>query len=163
MSRAFTLIEMLVTLAIIAMVASLSYPAWQSFFSRQQDKLLQRQVLGAIDHAQSKARVLETETMLVLFENRLVIRDHHGQLLRQKILSLHGGLLKLRSYPWYRHDIRFAPNQLMIADDASFIFCKRNADHPAWIISLSQTGYARVVLPDREGLIHDSRGREVGC
>jgi type IV fimbrial biogenesis protein FimT len=180
--QAFSLLEVLITLSIIAMMAFISLPSLRHFFIHIQDKNLQLQLLrtmqlahqesrargvpvvlcGSTDHVNCVSDWTDGQIVFVSEDENGVVQDKE-QLLA--VIQSHSqqGTLFFRSYPYYRNYLLFLPSGLVRNDNGTFWYCHGTDISPAWAMMLSKSGRTHVVYPDRSGMIKDSHGKSLGC
>jgi len=177
---AFTLMELLISLSIIAILMAISFPAAHDFMTRTQDEILQAQLLRAIEIAKREARATHTPVALCQSNNQMTCAGNwqDGQLIfldEQMDGVVHGndqiltvmrtqsqhGSIHWRAFPGYRHYLLFLPTGFLHSDNGTFWHC--HADKPIWAIIISKVGRTRVALPDEKGEIRDSHGKLLSC
>jgi len=177
---AYTLIETLVSLTIIAILIAISLPTAHHFISQTRDDILQRQLLRAIAVAKQeasarhafialcKSKNQETcdgaweEGQLVFLDETAdgVIKNNEQIIAVIQTQSKHGSI-KWRSFPAYRNYLSFSPTGLMKSDNGTFWHC--HAETTVWAIIINKAGRTRVVYPDKNGEIKDSHGKPLTC
>lgn len=180
--RAFTFYEVLITLTIVTVLSMVVFPPIQNFLNHSQDKLLQAQLLQAIQFAHQEAVAKgikialcgsqdnvvcasnEPKSLLIFTdENNDGIVHHKDQILAIISLPLEG-ILHWRSYPYYRGYLLFLPSRLMDTNDnAAFWYCQKNHRTPRWAMMLSKTGRTRVHYPNQAGEMKDRQGKPFSC
>lgn len=178
----FTLIETLITLTLIAILAALSFPLLRHTLNQTYAQTLQSQLLNAIDTASHEARnrgvpvtLCASEDRMTCsktFTNQLIIFTNEkeensltskDQLITVVPLSLHQGHLYWRAYPRYRQTLLFSPSGLLRSDNSTFWFCHKQSTSPTWAVVLNQSGRARVISPDYDGVIKDGHNNALPC
>lgn len=178
----FTLLETLITLTLIALFATLSFPFLQHLSTTSHDQLTQSQLLNAIDIAHHEARNQGLPLVLCPTVDRLtctqeikkafllfIDEKEQGSVLSQDHIiailpiNLHRGRLYWRAYPRYRQYLLFLPNGLQHSDNSTFWFCAQNETQPRWALMLSQSGRTRILTPNQQGIINDSHQKPLRC
>ncbi len=181
--RAFTLIEVLITLCVVGILLALALPAWQTFYNRENDVALQSQLLRTLQYARQEAESKHAKIGVCKSNNHqtcggewadglLVFIDNNNngeisdasQILAVVQENTKGGVLYLRSYPSYLTYIQFLPTGFMrSSNNGTFWYCHDASDNAAWAITLNQAGETRVLYPDNNGVIEDGQGEVLGC
>jgi len=180
--KAFTLIETLAALAIIAIVLAMSLPALRHFFNRTDDDIVKLTLIEAIDLARQEAHARHVPVVLCKSNNQLscsgnwadgllIFMDVNGDGVvrdREQIIQVmqgkpRYGKIYWRSFPYYRDYLLFPPAGLMRYDNATFWYCHTDSASPVWAIVLSKTGKTRVDYPDADGNIKDGNGKTLSC
>lgn len=179
---AFSLLEVLVVLAIVSIFLGMSFPAMKHFFDATADDILQSQLLHTIqqamqaaqsrmqpvalchskDHLTCSGRWMDGQLIFVDENEDGVIKDK-DQILAVIQNQVQQGILHFRSYPYYRDYLLFLPMSLMRQDNGSFWYCHSEKELPVWAMMLSRTGKVRVQYPDQEGKIKDAHGVPFTC
>ena len=83
--RAFTLVELLIVLALVAIVGNIAVPALQDFLERNQQQVLYQQISRALQHARSYAVTHRVSVELCGSNDGLSCNSDwsHGWLLRE--------------------------------------------------------------------------------
>lgn len=177
---AYTLIETLVSMTILAILIAISLPTAHQFLSRTQDDILQRQLLRAIAIAKQEASARHAYIALCKSNNQetcdgaweegqLVFLDETGdgvinnseQILAVIQTQSKHGSIKWRSFPAYRNYLLFLPTGLMKSDNGTFWHCHANTT--AWAIIINKSGRTRIAYPDKNGEIKDGHGKPLNC
>jgi len=175
-------VEVLVVLAMSAILLGLTVPHLRSYFVRTQDDLLQAQLLRTIQFAQVEARARRVPVAICKTKNNNTCSGHwnDGQLVfvnenedgivhdKKQILAVmqplaSQGMLHLRSFPIYRDYLLFLPTGFMHSDNGTFWYCHTADKLPVWAILLGQSGRTRVLYPDKWGEIKDSKDKLLVC
>ena len=179
---AYTMFEIMLGLAIVSILAAISIPGLSLVIANHHERMLQSQLLDAIQMARQEADIRGlpvslcksrdgeschgawSDGLLVFMDeqNDGVVHDKQ-QLLSFTQLNTHHGTLSWRAYPYYRHHLRFMPAKQLSADNGMFWYCKGTNTAPAFAVTISRLGMIRVVYPDHQGEIKDSRGRLIRC
>lgn len=180
MQKGFTLLEAMVTLALIAITLVITIPTLSTFLSSQEDSVFHEQWLHAISLAErlardegvsmgltlctSDANVCEGGESLIIYQiddsNTLHSID---QIEQRIILSPLHGYLKSRFYPSYHENLVFLPTGLLHSDNGTFWYCHRRSLNPVWAVMVNKAGRARSVYPDKAGKIYDSSHQPLIC
>lgn len=176
------LIELLIVLCILTIVSTCTYFGLNQFYDIANSKIVQQQLLQALQTAQQEAIVRHAAISFCASDNQtschgqwsdgqivFVNADQDG-VLREKqniiaifnLASAKRGKLYWRSFPVYRHYLLFLPT-LFSADNGMFWFCPDKNGKPAWAIALAKTGRARIIYPNKNGDITDSHGKFLQC
>jgi len=176
---AFTLIEVLTSLTIIAILTAITLPVARNFISRTQDEILQKQLLRSIESAKFEAQARHAVVALCKSNNQttcggewdngqLIFLDENadGVIQRNKqiitvVQASHHGSIHWRSFPRYQNYLSFLPSGLMNSNNGSFWHC--HAASAMWAIIINKAGRARVVYPDKSGVIKGPRGKPLMC
>ncbi|HLB41426.1 MAG TPA: GspH/FimT family pseudopilin [Gammaproteobacteria bacterium] len=180
--KAFSLFETLIVLAIVGVFATISLPWLKRVYDYANGKILQSQLLHAIQFARQEAQIRQVPVALCKSSNHTVCSGNwlDGQLVfvdqnkngvvssnEQVLITIqtraNRGLLHWRSFPSQRDDLLFLPTGTMRSDNGTFWYCLDNRSLAKWAISLSKTGRARVSYPNQHGVILDARGKPLQC
>lgn len=161
---AFTLIEVLASLAIISILLAIGLPFARDFSSHMQDQILQNELVHAVELTRHAAISHHTSAILCASQNQKTCDNHWaaGQLIyendndtdalesAEQILfvqqnKVRHGAVYLRMYP-QKKALAFSPNGLLQSDNATFWHCHHNV--PVWAISISKVGEVNLVKPD---------------
>ncbi|WP_323847401.1 GspH/FimT family pseudopilin [Microbulbifer magnicolonia] len=183
MQRGFTLVELMFTIAILGVIASIAIPALNDFVARHRDKAAARQLLGSLNYARSMA-VSRQQIVIVCGTSDgtscsvsdqwtgggLIFADTDrdgeldpGETLLQRILpppaestlTFNGGIWKTLRY---RPDGR-------LNTGANFEYCPP-AGEPAsgWVIVLNPTGRPYFGRDgDGDGVPENGSGENLSC
>lgn len=180
--RAFSLIEMLISIAIICVIAVISLQGWKTYSDRSRDQRLLAQLSFAIRFARMEAQVTHQTIGLCpsnhahtcegkWIDGQLVFLDENEdgkiwkdeQILASSQSKKEAGNIHWRSFPVYRHYLQFSSTGMMGNDNGSFWYCRANNEKPRWAIILNQAGRERVAYPDQHGEIKDTSGKPLLC
>lgn len=178
--EAFTLIEVLVTMAIVAIVFAFVLPNSQSQLIQRRDKLMRLYLQRSLEAAQllaikkqqpvavcgarkGEACIADWSKGQIIFadighEQLPVIRE--SQWLRFFPINHAHGNLFMRSYPKLRQYIRFESNGW--SDNAAFWHCN-DVGEVVWVLTLSRFGEISSLLPNKKGVYKDGRGERIIC
>lgn len=180
-SSGFTFIELLIGLAIIAVLAAFALPSFTALWQQNEATVLQQQLLRTLQFAQQEARVRHAAISVCKSNDGATCGGEwqHGQIVfldndddgvirsRDQILevrqsSKQHAQLHWRGFPVYRDYVQFSP-AMTNDDNGTFWYCASTQTKPAWAIVLNKAGRARVVMPDKNGDIADTTGKVLGC
>jgi type IV fimbrial biogenesis protein FimT len=168
--KGFTLLEMLVTLSIIAVMSALVFPVYTSFFSTAKSDVASAQLLRALAMTRSEAWVHGKVITLCGSRDHItctgdwtqgqiifIDENHNGTVPdKQPVLYVFAGfssaLLHWRS-SLNRDYVSITPSGQTDAEDGTFWYCENSAKLPAWAIRINQAGRARLQYPDHQGKI----------
>ncbi len=158
----FSLLELLITLSIIAILAVLTLPSYREFLVKSQDQVMSAQLLRAINLTRSEAIARNAVVSLCKNQDGYIIFSADKIIYKFRDIS-RDGILNWRAFPLDRDKLQFLPSGWPNAENGTFWYCHHAAKNPAWAIVLSQSGRARIVYPDKAGEIDDDKGRALGC
>jgi prepilin-type N-terminal cleavage/methylation domain-containing protein len=181
--RAFTFIEWMVTLAIIAILAAMVFPNLTMVFDQATNDIIQKQLAVAIDQAKqaSQNRFVPIALCQANEQQRCITQGHAVSLLvfidkngdgtlfdksqLIAVIQFHvtTGELHMRQYPYYRGYFLFHPIGTQRSDNGTFWYCPRSRTAPVWAIMINKAGRARVAYPNAQGDITDSQGKRLSC
>lgn len=179
---AFTLIEMLIVLTIMAVIVSFALPSFHFAKARDQDEQIKSQLVHAItlahEYAQlngipiamCKSRDLaqcggEWRDGLLVFRNSTedgVINDNKQIISVIQFKHITGKLL-WRAFPFYRDYLLLVANNDASVSNSTFWYCHANEKNPVWAIVINKAARTRVIYPDKSGVIIDGHGNELTC
>lgn len=160
--RAVSLIELLVVLAIVAIVISFGVPALKEMLEHNDDRLLQEQIISSIKLSQQTALTTHRPVTLCASKDAATctrepvsnwisfLDDHSDGVLhdRQQLLAIQQnkakGKLYWRAFPGYRQYLLFTPSGFIHSDNGTIWYCHPNAQSPAWSIVMNKSGRIRV-------------------
>lgn len=174
-TQAFSLIEMCVVLAIVAILLAITLPSWRYLTVRAQDQIALSQLLQTIDQVRLLASMQASAIVLCKSADQhscggewsdgmLIFRDdnHNGRLSdAEQILAVLPSIKKAGRFYWRS----FHRNREVWVshDNGTFWYCHDKASSPSWAIALNRAARPRVHYPDRAGVIKDSEGRVLSC
>src|SRR3990167_2118824 len=157
--RAFSLLEMLIVLAIVAILATISVPTLRYFSDHTQGVVVQTQLLNMIQYARQTAKAMHLPIYLCSSNDAITCADDGAQglwivrsqteLLEVIQLPLRADSLHSQSYPFYRHEILFLSQG--VNDNGTFWYCRAQQLAPIWAVILSHMGEMHLVYPNRAG------------
>ena len=178
----FTLIEMIITLTIICLLASLTLPALTPFHQQTINQLTQSDLTHLIQQAIQTSRnqhmpiilcptidkqnctTKNTDSFIVFIDkNQNGTLTSPSQLITSKTFSLQKDKLHTRLYPIYQPYFLFQPEVNNLTNNGSIWYCANHQSSPLWAVMLSKKGRTRVVLPNKSGVIKDSHNRLLTC
>lgn len=173
--RAFTLIEMSITLFIMAILIAVSIPSVKHLLTQTEDDMLQETVLSNIEFAHqsmlahhqpiaicqsinhvSCATAGDLQVFVDTEEDGIV--HNKNQLLSIAQLKPSHAQLHWRFFPRNRAYLQFSPDEFA---NGTIWYCR--ATKPVWAIVINKMGRARVMMRNAAGKIKDGRGEELGC
>lgn len=180
--EAFSLLETLIVLAIIAIFAVTSLPLLQHFIDYNRSKMLQTELLNTLEFARQEAQIRHLPIgicksnnnqncagdwidgqLVFIDENKDGIVNDKKQVLSIIKTHLSQGLLRWRSFPMYRQGLLFLPTGRTRSDNGTFWYCSSMSVLPRWAIILNKSGRTRVAYPDQHGIIKDGEGSVLMC
>ena len=180
--RAYTLLEVLMVMALIALFAAMSMPSLQGFIEHASDALIQSQITQTIERARTEVKsrgwpvsICHTKSNvacdgewrdgLLVFVDRLKLGTVQtgDDIIAATQLHTADGVLYWRAYPVSHPYIRMVPDQLVAVDNGMFWYCHSLRKWPAFAVAINRTGLVRVLYPDHQGEIRDSRGTSLVC
>jgi len=151
---AFTFMEILIALCIFAILSLFFIPSLQDITQSADDRMLQTQLIRAIELARRETSATHQPVALKINANELIlfvnaqqngVIEKDSDLLLQQTLHLKQGTLHLRQFPHYQHYLLFLPQGLMANDNATFWYYRSQNAKPAWRLVLSKSGRVSVV------------------
>ena len=180
--HAYSFIEMLTVLVIIAIVASLSLPSFNEFWQRDHDAEIKLQVLNALQLAREAAQINSTSVAVckstdlihcggqwregvLIFVNAAEdgVLNNKNQLIAAIAFPKATGQLLWRAFPFYRDYLLFSAIDTSNVNNGTFWYCRQQATTPRFAIIVNQSYRARVEYPDKNGVILDGRGKALVC
>ncbi len=147
--RAFTLVEMFIVLAILAIVAQMAVPALQDFLERNQQQALYHQVARAVN--QARAHAVTHRVQVELCGSRDGINCHsdwsHGWLVREVNQNQAVAVTQLKSdrrrlhWHGFQAKIQFHSNGISPTGNGRFYSCYKQAI--SWQLILNRQGRLR--------------------
>lgn len=163
--RGFTLIEILITLSIMALVATFTLPAFKKMYLSAQSASLRDQINDAFLFASTEANAKNQSIVLDLTSPReltVFINESHV-VLRTVTASTQQGYMIARIFPKNQSYFEMNPSGEMADHDGTLIHCHDGGIAPDWAVMVSVFGAVRVALPDAHGNIIDSHGKRITC
>lgn len=147
--RAFTLVELMITLALLAILATVAVPAFAELIARNRQLALQDEMLAALNYTRAQAVLSNSVVELCGSGNGSSCQTDwsQGWIIRQasdgKVLRFSqqasGSSLRWRGF---RQHVDFAGNGIGFASNGSFFECDQQK--LAWLIVLNRQGRARI-------------------
>lgn len=167
-------------LFIIGVMAVIALPSYRQLLDRSEEDIARAELLRLITLAQKTAIAKHAQVYICKSSDLLhchgtgrdgelivvnATKNSDGDIKDQDIVYAQSarGILRWQSYPRYRDDIMFMPTGLLGSDNSTFWFCLHEQGYPAFAIFLSKSGRARLVYPDSDGRIKDSKKRVLSC
>lgn len=180
--QAFTLLEILISLTIMAIILAIAVPNLNAIYDRANDEIIQSQLLSAIEAAQNEALALHVPVAICKSTDHkncggnwedgyltFINEDKNGVLLRKEQLlnmvqtSARGATIHWRLFPFYREYLLFLPRSLATTDNGTFWLCHAKEKYPVWAIMMNKFGRTRVTYPGKDGEIKDSNDKALRC
>ncbi len=174
-ARAFTLLELLLTLILMAILSAIAIPAFNQFLQRGHAAALRMQLMRAMHFARTQAVVRHERIMLCPSANQVTCGGawQQGFIIQTtgdaaKILhvfhfAMNNGVLHSRFFPRGRVALTFFASGWPDIQNGTFWFCANRAVNPQWALVINRTGRIREVLPGRYGEIVDDVGAQLIC
>lgn len=178
---AFTLLEMLITLSLSAILIAISLPSLKHLYEKSQDDKILSQLFQTIELAKFEAQTKRlsisvcasknlkncdggdwnTGYLVFVDENEDGIVDDEKQIITVRQNIFPHGELHWRSFPIYRQYLHFTAAGLTRSDNGTFWHC--HAQSAVWAVILNKQGRAYTAYPDQQGKIMDDRGKPLPC
>jgi type IV fimbrial biogenesis protein FimT len=170
--QGFSLLELLITFVIAIILLGISIPSEKVFINKSQDKVMSQQLLRAIYLARSEAI---TRNATVTLCKSMDSKNCSGDWLKgyiattgDMVLSIYHnvttqGVIHWRAFPNGHDSLTFLPSGITEIQNGTFWYCIDPLSKAGWAIVISQSGRARLELPDASGDIVDSSGNELPC
>lgn len=171
-TNGWSLMEVLLTLALVAICGLLTIPSYVTVFKKMQAESVRTQLLSALMYAQSMAIHSNTLTVVCNSEDQRTCSGtwsngwvvfSHNQLLQAFLLNTHGGVLFFKSFPIHRETVYFTPSGFPKFQNGSFWYCAAGDRNPKWAIVMNQSGHVASRFPDKNAQIHDGRDHVLTC
>ncbi|MBV8801948.1 MAG: GspH/FimT family protein [Gammaproteobacteria bacterium] len=170
--QGFSLIELLVVVVIIVIFLAMSIPSEKIFVDKSQQEVMSQQFLRAIYLARSESITLN-ENVTLCKSNDLkncvgdwlqgyIIKTNDRLLMHYQNVTSQG-IIHWRSFPNGKDSLTFFPSGMTDIQNGTFWYCRSSLTKASWAIVISQSGRARLELPDASGVIVDSSGAELSC
>jgi prepilin-type N-terminal cleavage/methylation domain-containing protein len=158
--HAFTLIELLIALFIIAVLVAFTVPSLRLYWQRTNDRVIQMELLHLIQMAKEEMHIRSKPVDMRIRDGRVVEIFVEDELIIKREFSQQG-VLRSRSFPVNRDYLQFQPfNHL--GDNHSIWYCSEVQSSPVWAIVTNRRGRTRVVYPDKKGVLLIGK-RELRC
>lgn len=170
--KGFSLFEALIVLTIIIILIAVTVPNEKLFISKSQDEVMSQQLLRAIYLARSEAMTRsQTVTLCASVDDKTCSGDWiQGYIIAtndQRISVYRNvtnqGMINWRTFPKGRKELTFLATGFTEIENGTFWYCPNHDAKAQWAIVMSQSGRARLELPDATGSIVDSSGNELEC
>jgi Tfp pilus assembly protein FimT len=179
---AYMLFEVMIALAIIAILVSVAIPSLRNSIEHHNDTILQSQLLKTIHLARQAAQASGMpvgvcknnmhhvcggnwdDGLLIFYdaEENGIIKDEK-QIIAVMQVNVRKGKIHWRAFPRYRDYLRFAPHKWWANDNGIFWYCHVSNPSPSFAIVTNKSGSTRVVYPNENGDIKDSHGVALNC
>lgn len=182
-SPAFTLVELLVVLTLLALLASLALPGLQADLQRQTGSVVVSELSRLLAYARASAATTGTTVTVcrsnnglacggqwqqgvLLFTDANADRTLNGndRILRYANTLVPQGTLRLGSFP-NRQYLQFTPEGFTNKQNGSFTWCPASGEvtHAHQLI-FSQSGRTRLAFDsDGDGIREDASGKALSC
>ncbi len=180
-NRGYTFLELILTLALIAILTAFAMPLYQSWIDSYHLSLLQSALKESIHIARLSTETTHLPIGICPSSNQqtcgrrwsdglLIFKDQQQgrissdrQIITFISLPVTHGVLFWRAYPHYRHYLRFMPVGQWV-DNGVFWYCsKKENTIPTFAIVLNRLGEARLIVPTQGVTLTDSRGHVLSC
>lgn len=170
--RGFSLLEILITITIVAILAAISVPSFENIFEHSNQKILSQQLLRAINFARSQAIALGQTVTLCKSNDQATCGGDWGSgyiiLANDQVLysfsnNKFRSQLNWRAFPIYLDHLEYLSSGLPNFQNGTFWSCPKDSGNPSWAIMMNQSGRVRVVYPDASGEIIDDEGEKLAC
>lgn len=179
---AFSLMEALIALSILAVMLAFALPGLRQLLVRSEDDMLMQGLLQTLSAARQASQSRHTaiavchstnqaacsgswdDGSIIFFnENEDGVVRGREQIMQTVLYHPHRGRIHWRLFPANREYLLFKPDGWLQTMNGTFWYCRVSGSRPVWAIVLNQSGMARPVLPDKNGEIKDSDGRQLEC
>lgn len=182
--RGYSIVEMLVTLAVASILFGLAVPGFSDFFARQRSIAAINQIVGAVNFARHAAITYRATTVLCPAEGSLcarrnqwhlgamVFKDSNADGVRDPTETILTQLPALRPgerviWRSFRNKsyLQFKPTGLTSWQNGSFQYCPANAD-PRYSKSIIINAQGRATKSrdaDKDGVDEDASGKPLRC
>ncbi len=146
-SRAFTLIELLLVISLIAILSMISLPGITHLWQKSRANSLSAQLFNAIDLARSEAIVRQEPVFLLPvadhWQNGFILKTT-TQIIRTFSAVTWEGQLYWRSFPLNQQALEFLPDGLLNMQNGTFWFCLPKMPESVWLVVVNKSGRARM-------------------
>lgn len=150
-NQGFTLVELLITLALVAIVANIAVPAFEGLITRNRQQALMEQVETSLNKARTDA-ILKRRTVEICGSNNgqtcsanwasgWLVRTSDNQVLQLTQLPTHDNL----RWSGFQQSIRFRDNGSSPTGNGRFYECHKQ--QVAWQLILNRQGRLRQGTP----------------
>ena len=166
------MLELLITLTIVSIFLGMAFPNEKLFLEKSYSDVMSQQLLHAIYLARSEAI---TRNEAVTLCKSIDLKNCSGDWLRGYMIKTNDellahyqnvttqGTIHWRGFPNGKETLIFFPSGLTDIQNGTFWYCPYSLAKASWAIVVSQSGRARLELPDASGSIVDSSGNELPC
>jgi len=181
----FTVIELLVTLAVAGVLTGLAVPAFRGYLERSRSTVALNQMLGGLQSARYAAISLRTAvticpsadaarcgprdtwhlgTLIFADRNRNGARDANEDVLHWLPAFEHGGRIYWRSFR-NRSYLQFTATGMTDWQNGNFLYCPANRDArlAREVILNAQARPRKAYDTDGDGIVEDANGDPVRC
>ena len=175
-NNGFTLIEMIVTLAILAILITIGLPAVQNMINDNRMLAQANQMMGMLNMARSEAQKKSRRVLVCASNNQMVCSNNNNwkdgwmvqvvgaDIIQQKVaiegnISIRGVVFTNTATGQIQFD------RLGLADSSgSFVICDQQGADKARAINIELSGRIRLATDDdSDGTVNDIEGSEVTC
>lgn len=179
--KAYSFLELLIALSIFSLLAIMTIPSLSSFYRQTNSLLLRDQLITTLYSAKKFAKINGLPVSLCHSQDQetcggewtkglLIFIDEKGKgnpqskddILWHVAMQAVGGQLFWRDFS-SRPFLSFLPEEIAQASNGTFWYCPQPNSSPVWAIVVNQAHRARVVYPNKKGIIKDSRGKTLDC
>jgi len=149
----FTLLEILITLTLIAILSLITIPTYQFFQTSHEQKALRSQLSQAIALTRIKAYSEGKVATLCKSKDKKTCGgnwlDGYIMMVNKQVVHTFQnpttkGTLKWRA-ALNHQAIQFNPTNLFRSDNGTFWYCPEKSSQPTWLIVVNKTGHVREV------------------
>ena len=168
----FTLIELLITLTILIILSSLTITGFITLFQKSKYDIESSRLIHAVHRARSEAILHGHHVVLCKSKDQKACsgnwQDGYVLLSDNKVIYSYmahknNDILNWRAFPYFLNDLEFLSDGSADFQNGTFWYCPERAKNPAWAVMISQSGRARLVLPDAAGKILDEKEKAIVC
>lgn len=145
--QGFTLVELLITLALLAIAANIAVPAFDNFITRNRQQALMEQIASVLNNARAEAilqrRMIEVcgssdgKSCSASWSSGWLVRTSDHRILQLTQLPSHDAL----RWSGFQQGIRFHSNGSSPTGNGRFYQCQKN--QVAWQLILNRQGRLR--------------------
>lgn len=150
---AFSLIELLMVLALISSLLTFAVPSFQSMIAQVNDNMMTSRLLHAIHIAQTEAIIRQKVVTLHKLPNGWA----QGYSITADGKNLHifynkyKGNIHWRAFPLHRENLQFLRTGMTRHENGTFWYCRKNDKKPRWAMVINQAGRTKVIYPNEHG------------
>lgn len=167
-SRGFSLIEILIVLIITIILFSMGITSQKFLFQSSQSKIAAEKLFHAIELTRNEAIIKNKN--IILCKSSISGDWVNGYLIKEGdrvLYSFHSseseGKIYWRAFPLHREELEYLPSGSSKIENGTFWYCDSSQQNPLWAIMINQAGRAKIVYPDVNGHIADSRNGLIQC